>query len=441
MVRFFSLTLELGAPVKVSLSYFVVLLTLLPGMVFAQAKVIEISGANFRPMPIAVPAPSSADASSRPQVGDFDETFTYDLGAAGLFQILDRKSFLVGTKEGLTAASINFPAWTNVGAESLLKVQLSTEAGQLHGELRLFTVASGKEELKLGHSARDGRKLAHWLANAVYKFFTHETGPFESHITYARKTTQGKDIYLADWDGRGAQLVAGGGINVLPALHPDGATVAYTSFRKGKPDLYSQRVGGAPNTLVQTGRMATGLAYSPDGSRIAYSLADGESAQIYISGADGSSPRAITNTPYFINSSPSWSPDGKRLAFVSNRGGSPQVYVMSSEGGEAKRLTFQGNYNQTPDWSPRGDLIAFTARDERNAFDLFTVNVETSKVTRLTQDQGNNEEPSFSPNGRLIVFTSTRRGTPQLFVMTFDGNSQQPLPMEKGSFLTPDWGN
>ena len=134
-------------------------------------------------------------------------------------------------------------------------------------------------------------------------------------------------------------------------------------------------------------------------------------------------------------------PDGKRIAFVSNRGGSPQVYVMNADGSGVRRLTFQGNYNQTPDWSPRGDLIAFTARDERNAFDLFTVNVDNGKVTRLTQDQANNEEPSFSPNGRLILFTSTRTGTPQLFVMTADGNNQVQLPVqEKAALLTPDWG-
>ncbi len=105
---------------------------------------------------------------------------------------------------------------------------------------------------------------------------------------------------------------------------------------------------------------------------------------------------------------------------------------MNADGSSVRRLTFQGNYNQTPDWSPRGDLIAFTARDERNAFDLFTVNVDTGKVTRLTQDQANNEEPSFSPNGRLIVFTSTRNGSPQLFVMTADGNNQVPLPDGEG---------
>ncbi|MFL5321810.1 MAG: translocation protein TolB, partial [Myxococcaceae bacterium] len=305
-----------------------------------------------------------------------------------------------------------------------------------------FTVGSSTEKFKLSETAPTSnvRKLAHTLADQVYKQFTGESGPFQSRIAYVMKHGQNKDVYLADWDGRGAQKVTEGGLNLLPTVIPGGEGAAYTSYRKGKPDAYAQKPGGAPVSLEDKGQMVTGVAYSPDGKRIAYSLAEGDAAQIVVGLADGSGAKALTDTPYFINSSPSWSPDGKRIAFVSNRGGSPQIYVMNADGSGVKRLTFQGNYNQTPDWSPRGDLIAFTARDERNAFDLFTVNVENGKVTRLTQDEGNNEEPAFSPNGRLIVFISTRNGWNQPFVMTFEGNNQLPLPVEKGDYSTPDWG-
>jgi TolB protein len=416
--------------------------TLLPFAALAQDTRIEINGAQYRPMPIAVATPLTQDEGAKSKMAEFDEALTYDLGACGLFTLLDRKSFLGEAKEGISASSIVFANWTNVGADALVKAQLSTDGDTLRGDIRLFTVASGKEELKASESvsSKDVRHLAHKLANAVYKFFTHETGPFESHLAVVKKTPQGKDVYVTDWDGRGQIAVATGGINLLPSLI-DGATVAYTSYRKGKPDIWVQRVGGAATSLVSAGRMATGIAYSPDGRRIAYSLADGESAQIFVAGADGSNPRQLTNTPFFINTSPTWSPDGKRLGFVSNRGGTPQVYVMGAEGGDAKRLTFQGNYNQTPDWSPKGDLIAFTARDERNAFDLFTVNVDSGKIQRLTQDQGNNEEPTFSPNGRLIIFTSTRKGgEAHLYVMTFDGNNQVALPAGGGNYSTPDWG-
>ncbi len=417
--------------------------SLLPTLALAQATVIEISGANFRPLPIAVAAPSIQDDGAKARAAEFDEGLMFDLGACGLFQVLDRKSYLADAKEGVTASSINFTNWANVGAEVLVKTQLSLDGDTLRGDLRLFTVNTGREELKASESyaAKEPRRLAHKLADALYKHFTKETGPFMTHLTWVKKNGAGKDVYLSDWDGKNGALVATGGINLLPTIAPAGS-VAFTSYRKGKPDLWVGRPGGEARILVAQGRMATGVAYSADGRRIAYSLADGESSQIWVAAADGSSPKQITNTPYFINTSPSWSPDGKRLAFVSNRGGTPQIYLMNADGSEVKRLTFQGNYNQTPDWSPRGDLIAFTARDERNAFDLFTIEVATGKVNRLTQDQGNNEEPSFSPNGRLIVFSSTRvGGNPALFVMTFDGNNQVQLPTGGGAYSTPDWGN
>ncbi|MDC0709756.1 translocation protein TolB [Stigmatella sp. ncwal1] len=415
-------------------------LLLLPFAAFAQAPVIQISGANFRPLPLAYPAPLTVDDGGKKATADFDDPFLFDLRASGLFQVLDRASFTADAKEGITAGSINFARWSDVGAESLVKVQLGAEGGTLRGELRLFNVGSGREDFKASHAVptSEPRQLAHFLADALYRHLTREPSPFLSHIVFVRKARDNRDVWTADWDGNNARALTSGGINLLPALGPDGA-VAYTSYRKGQPDLYLQKPGSEAQPIVQNGQMATGVAFSPDGKRIAYAQAQGESTQIYVANTDGSDPKRITDTPYGINSSPSWSPDGKRLAFVSNRGGSPQIYVMNVDGTNARRLTFQGNYNQTPDWSPRGDLIAFTARDERNAFDLFSVNVDTGKITRLTQDQSNNEEPVFSPNGRLILFSSTRTGTAQLFVMTAEGNNPLPLPMGKGGGLTPDW--
>lgn len=414
-------------------------LVLLPLAALAQAPVIEISGASFRPLPLAAPAPATLDAAAKKSAPAFDEAWLYDLRAAGLFQVLERASYLADAKEGLTAGSINFPRWMDVGADMLVKVQLASEGDSLKGELRLFNVGTGREDFKASQSApaAEPRLLAHRLADALYRHLTREPSPFLSRIAFVRKSGNTRDVYVAGWDGRDARAVTRGGINILPALGPNG-TVAFTTYRRGMPDIFVEKDGEA-RPLVAKGQMATGVAFSPDGKRIAFALAQGESTQLWVANADGSGAKRLTDTPYGINTSPTWSPDGKRIAFVSNRGGSPQIYVMNADGSSPRRLTFQGNYNQTPDWSPRGDLIAFTARDERNAFDLFTVNVDTGKISRLTQDQGNNEEPVFSPNGRLILFTSTRTGAPRLFVMTADGNNQVALPMAKGTYLTPDW--
>jgi TolB protein len=408
----------------------------------AQVPVLEISGANFRPMPIAVAQPQAQDSRAQAQSTEFDAALIFDLAASGIFQVLDRKSFLSDPSEGMTASAINFSRWANIGADGLAKTQLSMIGDQLRGELHFFSVGTGKEDFRIAQAmpSKDARKLAHSLADALYKSLTREPGPFQSRLAYVRKVNQVKEVWVSDWDGKSAQLVAGGGLNVLPALVPDGSGVAFTSYRTGKPQIFVQRYSGQPIPLIKSEQMATGIAYSPDATRVAYALATGEGSQIWIARADGSGARQVTNSPFFINTSPSWSPDGKRIAFVSNQGGSPQIYAMNSDGSNVRRLTFQGNYNQTPDWSPRGDLIAFTARDERRAFDLFTINVDNGKVTRLTQDQGDNQEPAFSSNGRLIIFASSRTGGSRLFVMSADGSNQLPLPMESGNYTTPDWG-
>ena len=83
-----------------------------------------------------------------------------------------------------------------LSAEELVKVQLTAAGNELKGELRLFGVASGREDLKTSESAPrdDPRKLAHMLADDVYKFFTKETGPFLTHLTFVRKSGQDRDI-------------------------------------------------------------------------------------------------------------------------------------------------------------------------------------------------------------------------------------------------------
>src|SRR5262249_18073592 len=151
-------------------------------------QVIEISGANFRPMPLALPPPS---ASGVPQdkVTEFDQALRFDLGAAGIFQMLDRKSFLAKANDGFTAQSIDFRRWSDVGAEALVKTQLSMAGDQIRADLRAFNVgsASQKAEISQSASAKDVRRMAHALADAVYKEFTGEPGPFSSRLAYIRR--------------------------------------------------------------------------------------------------------------------------------------------------------------------------------------------------------------------------------------------------------------
>jgi TolB protein len=144
----------------------------------------------------------------------------------------------------------------------------------------------------------------------------------------------------------------------------------------------------------------------------------------------------LTNSPA-NDLSASLSPGGDQIAFVSDRQGTPQIYLMSSAGGAAKRLTYQGNYNQTPRFCPRKEtpLIAFTGRDERYVFDVFVYDMRTGKIDRVTQGPGSNFDPAWSPDGRLLVYASSRGG---LFVKNLQ--TQKEFQIYKGGAKHPSWG-
>src|SRR5258708_9953489 len=54
---------------------------------------------------------------------------------------------------------------------------------------------------------------------------------------------------------------------------------------------------------------------------------------------------------------PAWSPDGTRLAFTSTRDGNSEIYVMNADGSGVTRLTTDPNRDGHPAWC--GTRIAF----------------------------------------------------------------------------------
>jgi TolB protein len=416
------------------------LFSTLAGGARAQRAVIDFERAKVQPFPIAVGKPAAgvaAETIASVISGDFDRS--------GLFKLLDPRSFLADqAKEGMTEKTIDFAPWIAVGAQGLLKLAASADgAGNIKVEYHLFAPQSASEQLKGDYTAQVAglRALGHRVADDVVRFYTGEPGDFSTRIAYVRGGSEGKQIVIADSDGANASPVTGAGINLLPAWAPDGHSVAFTSFREGRgAHVYSVELAtGAIKPLVLMGDFAGGASYAPDGLRFSYSASVKDNTDIYVSQPDGAAGRRLTEDRG-IDISASWSPDGKQLAFVSDRGGTPQLYVMNADGTGVRRLTFEGRYNQEPAWSPKGDLIAFCGRDERNIFDIFTIDVASGKTKRLTDSKGNSDRPAWSPNGRHLLFASKKSGSKQIWMMTADGENQRQITQDKGSAAEPAWG-
>ncbi len=416
---------------------------LAPVAASAQRTYIEIGSPNFRPLPIAV-AQLRADGGAGREAADIITTLRGDLTLSGVFDVLDPRGFLADPAEGITAPTIRFSRWADVGADGLVKGLARKAPGELSLEIHLFEVRSGREVLTQSWRGSDGsaRSLAHRAADAILQFYTREPGPFTSRVLALRRTRAGRELVAYDVDGLGSEvLYRDTGLMLLPSWRPDGRAVIFTSYRQGRPELWTLELGSrTPRRLLAVGELTTGGVYSPDGRQIAFTASQNGNSDVWVANADGTGARRLTTDPG-IDGSPTWSPDGRRICFVSARTGNPHLYVMNADGSGQRRLTFQGNYNQTPRWSPRGDLIAFTARDERKVFDVFTVSPESGKIQRVTQDQGRtNEEPTWSPSGRLLAFTSDRGGRPQLIVSSPTGDRQTPITHEAAELMTPAWG-
>ncbi len=417
-------------------------LLIVPSLALAQRTYIEVGSPNFQPLPIAI-APFGYDPGAQADAAEMTQVLRGDLTLSGIFDVLDPKGFLADPAEGLTARSIRFVRWTDVGAEGLVKALVRRTSGGTAGEFHLFEVRAGREVLFQVHRGPETpRQLAHRFANDVIQYYTREPGVFLTRILALRKSARGREIVAYDVDGqRPDVLYRDPGIVVLPAWRPDGKAILFTAYRGGRPELWTLDLATRrPQRLLAVGDLITGGVYSPDGRKIAFTASQDGNSDVWVANADGSAPRRLTTDPA-IDGSPTWAPDGKRICFVSNRAGNPHLYVMNADGSAQRRITFQGNYNQTPRWSPRGDLIAFTARDERKVFDVFTISPETGKIQRVTQDQGRtNEEPTWAPNGRLLAFTTDRQGRAQLVVSSPTGDRQTVVTRDDGELTTPAWG-
>jgi dipeptidyl aminopeptidase/acylaminoacyl peptidase len=123
-----------------------------------------------------------------------------------------------------------------------------------------------------------------------------------------------------------------------------------------------------PEALLSIRRQSS-LVFSPDGSRIAFVVAepangDQRTSHIWVFETSTNSFRQITYSGK-SESSPKWSPDGKSLAFLSNRDTNQQIYLLSMTGGEAAPLT-KGKRNISRfAWSHDGKRIAFVAPEAK----------------------------------------------------------------------------
>lgn len=404
---------------------------------------IDITRGNVDPMPIALP-----DLPGNGMGAEIIRVVSADLERSGLFRPIDKQAFI----EQITTQTNNprFADWRKINAAALVTGMVIAESGdKLKVSFRLWDVYAEQQVAGKEYNTfkSNWRRIAHIIADEIYKRLTGEDGYFDSRIVYVSESgpdlKRVKRLAIMDQDGENHKYLTDGRSLVLtPRFSPSSQEILYLSYAGKQPRVYLRDLQtGREESLGTFEGMSFAPRFSNDGNSIVMSIASGGSTQIFKMDLRNRQLNKLTSGNS-IDTSPSYSPDGNRIVFNSDRGGSQQLYVMNAGGSDIQRISFGNGRYGTPVWSPRGDLIAFT-KMHQGRFYIGVMRPDGSGERLLTESYLD-EGPSWAPNGRVLVFhrqfpnSRGRMGNTRLYSVDLTGhNLREVLTPMDGS--DPAW--
>jgi serine/threonine protein kinase len=237
------------------------------------------------------------------------------------------------------------------------------------------------------------------------------------------------------------------GLNSFGQLYAHAAGAALVADTASKEETqqltWLDRQGKPAGTIGQPAAIRW-FRFSPDGSRIAASLAATNGASLWLAGMGRDPWVRFTFLPG-SSSHPIWTPSGENILFQSQ---TPSNFFSKpvDATGEEVRITKSPNRQWPLDWSRDGRLILYYETRAETQRDLWTMPVDAggkpdpSYARPYLQSRFNEYMGRFypEPNPRWIAYLSNESGREEVYIQGFPEPSGKKLISTDGGTY-PEW--